>query len=59
MKVLRETVRRIDWGLAGLILAVAVLVFFASHYGSVSRSQIQAEDILRLEQKLDHLTAGD
>ena len=57
MKILRETVRKIDWGLVGLIVAVAVLVFFSSRYGSVSRSQIQADDILRLEEKLDRLTA--
>ena len=55
MKILRETVRKIDWGLVALIAIVPTLVFFAARYGSVSRDSLQTDEIKRVEQKLDEL----
>lgn len=56
MRVLNEAVRKIDWGLMGLIAIVACITFAAARFGSITRDGIQADDIRRVEEKIDRLS---
>ena len=55
MKVMKEVVRKIDWGLLAIIVCVAGVVFSAARIGSIGRDDVQSDEIKRVEEKLDRL----
>jgi hypothetical protein len=55
VKILRETVRRIDWGLIAVIVCVAAITFMAARIGSISRNDVQKGELDRVERKIERL----